>query len=373
MLGGACRPVKDRKAAAATPRADTDRGGREYDPVSVAFNWRYAGARGIFMKALVCEAFGPLDSLAVREIPCPVPGPGQVRIDIKAAALNYPDTLIVQGLYQDKPALPFVPGTEYAGIVSAVGDGVLSPKVGDAVIGLGRGGFAEEAVVEAARTMPLPDGMSFEHAAAFFVTYGTSLRGLKQCGGLQAGETLLVLGAAGGVGLAAIEIGKALGATVIAAASSAEKLALCRKVGADHIVDYDHESLRARCDEITGKAGIDVVYDPVGGAYTEQAFRALGWRGRHVVVGFAAGSIPSVPANLALLKERALVGVYWGESLRRDPAGHAANVAQLLAWYGSGKVRPTISETVSFAGLVAVMRRIQARGVVGKVVLLPEA
>jgi NADPH2:quinone reductase len=295
-----------------------------------------------------------------------------VRVDVKAAALNYPDTLIVQGLYQEKPPLPFVPGTEFAGTVSAVGAGVAHVRVGDPVIGLGRGGFAEEALVEAARTLPLPEGMSFEHGAAFFVAYGTSLRGLKQCGQLQAGETLLVLGAAGGVGLAAIEIGKALGATVIAAASSAEKLDLCRRVGAEHLVDYERESLRARCDEITRKAGVDVVYDPVGGAYTEQAFRALAWRGRHVVVGFASGTIPSVPANIALLKERALVGVYWGESLRRDPAGHAVNVAQLLDWYRTGKVRPTISETVTFTGLIDVMKRIQARGVLGKVVLLPE-
>ena len=323
------------------------------------------------MRALVCETFGPLDALQVRDVPCPQPGPGQLRLTVKAAALNYPDTLIVQGLYQDKPPLPFVPGAEFAGIVSALGEGVNGISIGSAVVGFGTGGFAQEAVVNVNRTIPLPEGMPFEHAAAFFLTYGTSMRGLKQCARIQVGETLLVLGAGGGVGLAAVEIGKALGAVVIAAASSREKLDACASVGADHLIDYEKEALRARIDQITQKAGIDVVYDPVGGEFTEQAFRALGWRGRHVIVGFASGSIPRVPANLALLKERSLIGVYWGESLHRDPSANLENVHQLLEWYRMGRVKPTISETVSLDDLVEVMKRIQARRTHGKIVLVP--
>ncbi len=325
------------------------------------------------MKALVCSEFGPLEKLEIRDMPCPKPGPGQVRIDVKAAALNYPDALIVQGLYQTRPALPFVPGAEFAGLISAVGSGVTEFRLGDAVVAFGSGGFAEEAVVDASAVMPLPAGMEPVEGAAFFLTYCTSLHGLKDCGRLLPGDVLLVLGAAGGVGIAAVEIGKAMGATVIAAASSAERLALCQRLGADHLIDYERETLRDRCDTITSRKGVDVVYDPVGGAYTEQAFRALGWRGRHVVVGFASGTIPSVPANLALLKERSLVGVYWGESIHRAPREHAANVAQLLDWYRAGKVRPVITETLPLAGLVGAMRRIHSRRVLGKVVVLPEA
>lgn len=296
-----------------------------------------------------------------------------MRVDIKAAALNFPDALMVQGLYQVKPPLPFAPGSEFAGIVSDVGVEVTRFKVGDRVVGLGLGGFAEEALVDEAKLMPIPKGMAFDDAAAFFLTYCTSLRGLKDCAHLQPGETLLVLGAAGGVGLAAIEIGKVLGARVIAAASSAQKLELCKRVGADHLIDYEGESLRERCDAITARKGVDVVYDPVGGPHTETALRALGWRGRLIVVGFASGVIPSIPANLALLKERSIIGLYWGESVARDPAGHAANVRQLLAWFADGKVKPIISERVPLSGAVEMMQRIIRREVLGKVVVLPEA
>jgi NADPH:quinone reductase len=325
------------------------------------------------MKSLQCSSFGPIDGLSIQDIPEPQPGRMQVRVDIKAAALNFPDALMVQGLYQVKPALPFTPGSEFAGVVSEVGAEVSRFKVGDRVVGLGLGGFAEQALIDDAKLMPVPKGMEFEDAAAFFLTYCTSLRGLKDCAHLQPGETLLVLGAAGGVGLAAIEIGKVLGATVIAAASSAQKLEVCKRVGADHLIDYERENLRERCDAITARKGIDVVYDPVGGAYTEAALRALGWRGRLIVVGFASGVIPNIPANLALLKERSIVGLYWGESVARNPADHAANVRQLLAWFTDGKVKPIISERVPLSGVVEMMQRMVRREVLGKVVVLPEA
>jgi NADPH2:quinone reductase len=326
------------------------------------------------MKSLLCTAFGPLETLQVQDVAVPAPGPRQVRIDVKAASLNFPDALIVQGRYQVRPPLPFAPGFEFAGTVSAVGTDVGHLQLGDRVVATGLvGGFAEEALAEASSTVPLPAGMDYAQAAAFFLTYCTSLRGLKDCGRLAPGETLLVLGAAGGVGTAAVEIGRALGATVIAAASSAAKLALCRRLGAEHLIDYEREPLRERCDAITGGKGVDVVYDPVGGAYTEEALRALGWRGRLVVVGFAAGSIPKIPTNLALLKERTIVGVYFGDSVQREPRAHAANVALLLEWYASGKVRPVISERVPLAGAVDAMQRMLRREVTGKVVVLPEA
>ena len=325
------------------------------------------------MRALLCSAFGPLNGLSVQEVPVPTPGATQVRIDVKAAALNYPDGLMVQGLYQVKPPLPFVPGLEFAGVISAIGASVHRFRIGDPVVAVGMGGFAEEAVVEAQAVMPKPHEMSFSDAAALFLTYCTSLRGLKDCAHLQNGETLLVLGAAGGVGIAAIEIGKALGATVIAAASDPEKLALCKRVGADFTIDYDRERLRERCDEITNRAGVNVVYDPVGGAYTESALRALSWRGRHIIVGFATGTIPNIPANLALLKERSIIGVYWGESVIREPELHAANVQQLTAWFRAGRIKPSISEQVPLSGVIDVMQRMQQRKVRGKVVVLPEA
>lgn len=326
------------------------------------------------MKALMCHAFGPIDTLRVEEVAAPVPGPGQVLIDVKAAAINFPDALIVQGLYQAKPPLPFAPGAELAGVVAALGEGVQRLKVGDRVIAaVGHGAFAEDCVADAAQVMPLLPGMDFELGAAFVLTYGTSLHALRKIGALQAGETLLVLGAAGGVGLAAIEIAKALGARVIAAASSAEKLALCRKLGADETIDYSNEDLRKRVDALTGGKGADVVYDPVGGALAEAALRATAWRGRYLVIGFASGEIPKLPLNLALLMERAILGVFWGAAVRRDPASHLANMQQLAQWFAEGKVRPVVSERVPLAGAAAAIERLARRQAMGKIVVLPEA
>lgn len=326
------------------------------------------------MKALLCTAFGPIDKLAIQEIPKPRPGPGQVLLDVKASSLNFPDALMVQGLYQVKPPLPFSPGTEMAGVVIETGSDVQNFKPGDRVIAIaGWGGFAEECAVDAGRLIPLPEGMDFDMGAAFLFTYGTSLHGLRDRGRLEPGETLLVLGAAGGVGLAAVEIGKVLGARVIAAASSADKLALCKRLGADETIDYVSGNLRDRINELTGRRGVDIVFDPVGGPYTETALRATAWGGRLLVVGFAAGDIPKIPVNLALLKERSIVGVYWGESVKHDPEGHARNVKQLVDWLAAGKVKPVISERVPLSEAADAMKRMINRQVKGKVVILPEA
>ncbi len=325
------------------------------------------------MKALLCTQFGGLNRLELKEVAPPTPGPGQLRIAVKAASLNFPDALMVQGLYQIKPALPFSPGSEFSGLVVEVGSAVKRYRVGDRVIAFGLGGFAEQALADAERCMPLPLGMDFEVGAALILTYCTSLRGLKDRGRIQAGETLLVLGAAGGVGAAAVEIGRALGARVIACASSEEKLAFCRELGADETIDYTKEKLRDRVLALTDGLGVDLVYDPVGGPLTEQALRATAWGGRLLVIGFAAGEIPKIALNLCLLKERALVGVYWGDSLKHDPASHERNVAQLLAWIANGKIRPRISERVPLAAVPALMARMAARQIMGKAIVLPEA
>lgn len=326
------------------------------------------------MKALICEACGPIDTLVIKDIPSPVPGPKQVLIEVQAAAVNFPDALMVQGLYQVKPPLPFTPGAEVAGIVKSVGAEVKHYKAGDRVIALiSTGGFAQECIAEAARTLPLPDGMDFETGAALVLTYCTSLHALKDCGRLQPGETLVVLGAAGGVGVSAIEIGKAMGARVIAAASTDDKLDLCRKVGADETVNYSTENLKDRINELTAGKGADVVYDPVGGPYTEPALRALAWRGRLLVIGFAAGEIPKIPLNLALLKERSIVGVYWGDSTRHDPAGHMANLQQLQTWFAAGTIRPVVSERFPLAAAKEAIAKIANRQVKGKIVVLPNS
>jgi NADPH2:quinone reductase len=326
------------------------------------------------MKALMCHAFGPIADLRLEDVPNPTPGAAQVLIKVEAASVNFPDALIVQGLYQFKPPLPFSPGAELAGVVEAVGEDVRHLKPGDRVIASTmHGSFAEWCVADANRVLPLPAGMDFELGAAFVLTYGTSLHALQQCARLQAGETLLVLGAAGGVGLAAIEIAKAMGARVIAAASSAAKLALCKKVGADELINYDEEELRRRVDALTEGRGADVVYDPVGGRYSETALRATAWRGRFLVVGFAAGEIPKIPLNLALLRERAIIGVFWGDAMRRDPAQHLANMKLLAEWFAAGKVRPVISERVPLAGAADAIARMANRQVMGKVVVLPGA
>lgn len=323
------------------------------------------------MKALMCEAFGPIENLQVREVASPVPGPAQLLVQVKSAGVNFPDALIVQGRYQVKPPLPFAPGAEIAGVVKAVGAEVKDFAVGDRVMALvSTGGFAQECVAEAARTMPLPGGMDFDTGAALVLTYGTSLHALKDVGAVQPGETLVVLGAAGGVGISAIEIGKAMGARVIAAASTDEKLALCREVGADETINYSTEKLKDRINELTGGKGADVVYDPVGGDYTEQALRAIKWRGRLLVIGFAAGDIPKIPLNLALLKERQILGVYWGDSTKHDPAGHRANLRQLEAWFREGRIKPVVSERFPLKRAREALKLIANRGVKGKIVVV---
>ncbi|RQH08962.1 NADPH:quinone oxidoreductase family protein [Paraburkholderia dinghuensis] len=325
------------------------------------------------MKALLCTAFGPIETLKIDEVPAPEPAAGQVRVRVKSASLNFPDALIVQGLYQMKPELPFSPGAELAGVIDALGEGVQGWKVGDAVIAsTGFGAFAQQCLANAERLTALPAGMDFDAGAAFVLTYGTSLHALKQRAQLQAGETLLVLGAAGGVGLAAIEIAKALGARVIAAASTDDKLALCREAGADETINYATEDLRRRVDELTGGRGADVVYDPVGGKYTEAALRATAWRGRFLIVGFANGEIPRIAMNLALLKERDILGVFWGDAMRRDPAQHMENMRLLGEWFAAGKVKPAITECVSLLQATDAIARMANRQIKGKVIVHPE-
>ncbi|MBN3785619.1 NADPH:quinone oxidoreductase family protein [Burkholderia sp. Ac-20353] len=324
------------------------------------------------MKALICREFGPIDQLVLDDVAQPEPATGEVRIRVQAASLNFPDTLIVQGLYQLKPALPFSPGAEFSGVVDAVGEGVDDWRIGDAVVGsTGYGTFAEYCVADARHLMKMPVGMEFDLAASFMLTYGTSLHALKNRAYLQSGETLLVMGAAGGVGLAAIGIAKAMGARVIAAASTHEKRALCRDLGADETIDYTTEDLRRRVAHLTEGRGADVVFDPVGGKYSEAALRATAWRGRYLVVGFAAGEIPKIALNLALLMERDILGVFWGEAVRRGPAQHIANMHLLASWFNSGKIRPVISERLPLAGAADAMARMVARKVMGKIIVHP--
>jgi NADPH2:quinone reductase len=322
------------------------------------------------MKAVLCRQYGPPETLVVEELPSPRPGAGEVVVRMKAASVNFPDVLIIQNKYQFKPPLPFSPGSEMAGVVKEVGEGIRNVKPGDRVIAFTTyGAFAEEVKVEAGRLVPIPEGMDFATASAFLLTYGTSDHALRDRGGLRRGETLAVLGAAGGVGLAAIEIGKALGAHVIACASSADKLEVCREHGADALVNYATEDLRERIREITAGRGVDVVYDAVGGPYTEPALRATAWRGRLLVVGFAAGEIPKIPLNLPLLKGCAIVGVFWGEFARREPRAFAESIAQLGAWYREGKLRPHVSQILPLEKAAEALRLMAERRVKGKVVL----
>ena len=323
------------------------------------------------MKAILCKEFGPPESLVYEEVPSPKPGPGEVVVTMKAASVNFPDVLIIQNKYQFKPPLPFSPGSELAGVVKEIGDGVKNVKPGDKVIAFtGHGAFAEEVKTEAARLIPLPQKMDFPTGAAFILTYGTTDHALRDRAALKAGESLLVLGAAGGVGLAAIEIGKALGARVIACASTADKLAVCREHGADETINYATEDLRERIKALTGGRGVDVVYDAVGGPYSEPAFRSIAWRGRLLVVGFAAGDIPKLPLNLPLLKGASIVGVFWGDFARREPRAFGESVAQLGRWYAEGKLRPHVSQTFPLAKAVDALKLMAARQVKGKVVLV---
>ena len=324
------------------------------------------------MKAVLCKAWGLPDTLVVEEVPDPEPGPGQVTLEVKAAGVNFPDVLIIQGKYQFKPELPFTPGNELSGVVIALGEGVSGFKVGDKVIAFtATGAFAQQIVVPAHALMPMPPGMDFDTAAAITLTYGTSHHAVADRAALKAGETMLVLGAAGGVGLAAIEIGKALGARVIAAASSDEKLAVCRAHGADATINYSTEDLREAIKAATDGKGPDVIYDPVGGIYAEPAFRSIAWRGRYLVVGFANGEIPKLPLNLTLLKGASLMGVFWGEFAKREPKNNMASMRELMGWLAEGKIKPLISGRYSLEETAQALNDMAARKVTGKVVIQP--
>ncbi len=324
------------------------------------------------MKAVLCKQWGPPDSLVLEEVPALKAGAGQVVVTVKACGVNFPDTLIIQGKYQFKPDMPFSPGGEVAGVVKEVGAGVDNAKPGDKVIAFtGWGGYAEETLAPADKLIPIPEGMDFKTASAFVMTYGTSHHALKHRAQLQPGETLLVLGAAGGVGLAAVEIGKAMGARVIAAASSDDKLAVCKAHGADELINYSTQDLRGRIDELTGKKGVDVTYDPVGGNLSEPALRATGWKGRFLVIGFAGGEIPKIPLNLPLLKGNAIVGVFWGDFTRREKDANAASLKELSTWFAQGKLKPLVSATYPLSQAAQALKDMSERRVKGKVVLVP--
>ena len=323
------------------------------------------------MHAWLCENPVGVDALTWKELPTPEPLADEVRIAIRAASLNFPDILIVQNKYQMKPPLPFVPGSEYAGVVEAVGDGVKHLKLGDAVAAFGgTGGFGTHAVVKAALAMPLPPGFAFDDASAFVLTYATTYHALLDRAALKAGETVLVLGAAGGVGTAAIQIAKAVGARVIAAASSDEKCALCKSLGADATINYSTANLRDEIKALTAGKGPDVVYDPVGGDLADPVFRSIAWRGRYLVVGFAQGGIPALPWNLALLKGASIVGVFWGEFARREPKANAHALTELAQWYAAGKVKPVIDQRLPMSELKAAFAHMASRKVLGKVVMV---
>jgi NADPH2:quinone reductase len=322
------------------------------------------------MRALLCTRFGPPDLLELRDVPSPPAGPGEVVVAVKAAAVNFPDVLIIENRYQYKPPLPFSPGSELAGIIKEIGSGVTRVKVGDRVMAFTiHGAFAEEVALEATRSIPIPAEMDFITAAALLVTYGTMDHALRDRGQVRSGETVLVLGASGGIGIASIEIAKALGARVIACGSSDAKLAACRERGADETINYATEDLRERIKLLTGGRGVDVICDPVGGPYTEPALRSIAWRGRLLVIGFTAGEIPKIPLNLVLLKGSSIVGVFWGEFLRREPDAFARSVAQLHEWYAAGKVKPHVSATFPLEHAADALKLMAARQVIGKVVV----
>jgi NADPH2:quinone reductase len=321
------------------------------------------------MRALSCKAWGPVSDLVIDEWDDPVPGDEDVLIDVKAAGINFPDILIIAGKYQDKIPPPFIPGNEASGIVSAVGSKVSRFKVGDKVIVAPRGGaFAEKCKVHQNATMPLPDALNFEQGAGYAVTYGTSYHALKQSAKLQPNETLLVLGAAGGVGITAVQIGKAIGARVIAAASSDEKLEFARAAGADDVINYSEQPLKETVKKMT-EGGVDVVYDPVGGELSQQALRALAWHGRHLVIGFASGDIPQLPANIALLKEASIVGVWWGTWAAKNPGLQIQNMAELAALVADGTLNPGATDTFPLDEFEKAFRLISERRALGKVIL----
>lgn len=322
------------------------------------------------MHAWLCENPIGVEALVWKELPTPEPQPDEVRVAIRAASLNFPDILIVQNKYQMKPPLPFVPGSEYAGVIEAVGSSVTHLKPGDAVAAFGgTGGFGTHAIVKAALVMPLPPGFAFDDASAFVLTYATTHHALLDRAALKSGETVLILGAAGGVGTAAIQIAKAVGARVVAAASSDEKCELCRSLGADATINYTTANIREDIKRLTDGKGPDVVYDPVGGDLAEPVFRSIAWRGRYLVVGFAQGGIPALPWNLALLKGASIVGVFWGEFARREPRANAKALAELAQWYAQGKVKPVIDQRLPMDQLLKAFEIMASRKVRGKLVM----
>jgi NADPH2:quinone reductase len=325
------------------------------------------------MRALVCRSYGPLDSLQVEDIPDPRPAAGEVLVRVRACGINFPDILVVQGKYQFKPTPPFSPGGEVAGVIEAVGSGVDGVRAGDQVVALAAcGGLAEKLVTDASRVVPMPEGLDFVTASCLAMAYGTTLHALRDRAQLRAGETLLVLGAAGGVGLSAVQIGKRMGAHVIAAASSPDKLATCKSHGADELIDYSREDLKERVKSLTKGSGVDVVYDPVGGIHTEPALRATAWGGRLLVIGFAGGDIPRVPTNLVLLKGSALVGVFWGMFMAREPARGRAQLEEILGWAKEGTLKPHIHARYPLERALDALRDVEQRRVQGKAVVVPE-
>ena len=324
------------------------------------------------MKAVLCTQFGGPELLEYQEVASPRAGDGEVVVSVKAASVNFPDVLIIENKYQFKPSLPFSPGSELAGDVKEVGRDVSSVAPGDRVMAFTvHGAFAEEVKLDAHRVLRIPAGMDYPTAAALLLTYGTMDHGLRDRGAVAPGETVLVLGASGGIGIASIEIAKALGARVIACASSDDKLAACREHGADAVINYATEDLRGRIKELTEGRGVDVIVDPVGGPFTEPALRSIAWRGRLLVVGFAAGEIPKIPLNLTLLKGCAIVGVFWGDFLRREPEAFAASVEQLGQWHAEGKIKPHISATFPLARAADAIKLMAQRKAIGKLVLIP--
>ena len=322
------------------------------------------------MKAILCKTYGLPSTLVLEELESPQPKEKEILVTLKACGVNFPDTLIIQGLYQFKPALPFTPGSDIAGIVKVVGEGVKHVKVGDEVFGfVTHGGFAEEVIVPSNACFLKPKGMDFPTAASFMMAYGTSYHALKDRALLKEGETLLVLGASGGVGLAAVELGKLMGAEVIAAASSDDKLALCKEYGADETLNYNTEDMKTRLKELTNGKGVDVVYDPVGGNYTEGALRSMAWEGRFLVVGFAAGDIPKIPLNLALLKGCSIVGVFWGGFAMKTPQKNLQNTIELMQWYSEGKLKPHIHAVYPLADAPKALEEMMNRRVKGKIVI----
>ncbi len=322
------------------------------------------------MKAILCKAYGLPSSLVLEDIESQKPKEKEILVSLKACGVNFPDTLIIQGLYQFKPPLPFTPGSDIAGIVKEVGSEVKHLKVGDEVFGfVPYGGFAEEVIVPSNACFPKPPSMDFPTAASFLLAYGTSYHALKDRAQLKEGETLLVLGASGGVGLAAVELGKIMGAKVIAAASSDDKLALCKEYGADETINYETEDLKNRIKELTDGQGVDVVYDPVGGHYSEAALRSMAWEGRFLVVGFAAGEIPKIPLNLTLLKGCSIVGVFWGSFAMKTPKKNMVNTMELMQWYGEGKLKPHIHGIYPLADTSKALEEMMNRRVKGKVVI----